>query len=141
MTIETLKTHISPDWLLVCISALCMLGSFIAFCLARREQKKAKDFAEITAKYYQSARLSKLDELIREDFKRYEHKMYSFTAEQISEQYAGYSVEDAERVLIGMEKRGILVCETTDQNQKMYFLKNNAYPSLAEVIESGNFSF
>ena len=46
------------DWITTGISALCMIGSFISFLIARREKKSAKDSEEKTRTYAENADLA-----------------------------------------------------------------------------------
>ena len=63
------------DWITTGISALCMLGSFISFLIARHEKKAAKDSEEKTRIYAENANLAnkateKLYNAVLEELKR-----------------------------------------------------------------------
>lgn len=134
--IEPIKDYLTPDWIVVIISTLSMIGSFFAFCMAHKEQKKAKEHAEAAAKYYESGRLSKLYDMISDDLKRNEKKSYTITIKQIPEQYPGYSEEDGFRILESMVARGILILK----DDGIYVSSNDCY-NLEKALEIGVFTF
>lgn len=135
------------DWITTGISALCMLGSLFSFLKAQSEKKaaqkseeKAREYAETGIKYYRTQTLSRLQDIISSDIKTHNHSICRLTAEQVVEQNAGYSIEDAELVLKALEKQGLLFCEDISKLPKEYVFNTSAY-KLEQEIRSGTFSF
>ena len=135
------------DWIATTISALCMFGSLFAFLSAQNEKKaareseeKAREYAEMGAKYYRTQMLSRLQDIISNDIKTHNHSICHLTAKQVVEQNAGYSIEDAELVLEALEKQGLLFCEDIGKLPKEYVFNTSAY-KLEQEIRMGTFSF
>lgn len=135
------------DWITTGISVLCMFGSLYAYLKAQKEKRaaqgseaKAKEYAEMGIKYYRTQMLSRLQDNISHDINTHNRNICHLTAEQIVEQNAGYSIEDAELVLGCLEKQGLLICEDRNKLPKEYVFNTSAY-KLEQEIKNGTFSF
>lgn len=137
---EWVKSQIFALSIVDIITILCAIGSFIAYLGAKKEKREAKEFSDMTKKYYQSEMLSRLQDKILKDIKDCNSGVYKLSAPQIKEQYAGYSISDIETVLTCLEKQGELVYDDANEQIKEYYINNNAYKMHCKLKE-GKFTF